>query len=104
MYFGIPIVFFFCTLSIFLKLLSIDFSESTGGYIYADMSDSSAGFDSSGSITFTSPIKATCIQACFHMVGKHVSHWFCDAYYPFKKYVESEIFFFVSLLSKRDVT
>ena len=26
------------------------------------------------------------------------------AYYPFKKYVESEMFFFFSLLSKRDVT
>ena len=50
-------------------------SESLGGYVYADMSNSNAMPGSQGDLTFTTGmLTATCLHACYHIVGKHVSH------------------------------
>ena len=62
------------------------FSESLGGYVYADMSISSVGAGSFGDLRFTTDMAtATCLQACYHIVGKHVSH--CSLYINLKRRV-----------------
>ena len=51
-------------------------SESLGGFVYADMSNSNVGIGSTGDLTFTGNLPtATCLHACYHIVGKHVSNF-----------------------------
>ena len=53
----------------------------------------------------TSSPKRGCFQNDLHSCFEPaINVYQKQSYYPFNKYVESEKFFFVSLLSKRDVT